>query len=258
MEGPKHVVGKVKFALVQALRFCTGRTAHRGSRGIALPFLDHGTRRGWGVSVTPRRYLPLEKPGIHCTGGWVGPRAGLDRCGKSRPPPWFDPRPVQPAASRYTDWAIRPTCRWQKLCKNILVTKSLNKLCLTIFYPYTEWHKKRELLKNPTKIEEIRKKKFIDRNWTITTCILRESNPNYQCLKITSCRWRPPPRMHSFTATTHFKSSRSFVSLRRILQSMQHTQGDTKERELLKCVVAVKECIRGGGRHLQDVIFKHW
>ena len=36
-----------------------------------------------------------------------------------------------------------------------------------------------------------------------------------------------------------------------------HTQGDTKERELLKCLVAVKECIRGGGRHLQDVIFKH-
>ena len=36
-----------------------------------------------------------------------------------------------------------------------------------------------------------------------------------------------------------------------------NTQGDTKERELLKCVVAVKECIRGGGRHLQDVIFKH-
>jgi hypothetical protein len=31
---------------VQALRLCTGRTAHRGSRGIALPFLDHGTRRG--------------------------------------------------------------------------------------------------------------------------------------------------------------------------------------------------------------------
>ena len=43
----------------------------------------------------------------------------------------------------------------------------------------------------------------------------------------------------------------------RILQNMQHTQGDTKERELLKFVVAVKECIRGGGRHLQDVIFKH-
>ena len=37
---------QVKCALVQALRLCTGRTAHRGSRGIALPFRDHGTRRG--------------------------------------------------------------------------------------------------------------------------------------------------------------------------------------------------------------------
>ena len=46
--------------LVQALRLCTSHTAHRGSRGIALPFLDHGTRRGWGVSFTPR---PLFTPG---------------------------------------------------------------------------------------------------------------------------------------------------------------------------------------------------
>jgi hypothetical protein len=40
--------GKVKVmcTLVQSLRLCTGRTAHRGSRGIALLFLDHGTRRG--------------------------------------------------------------------------------------------------------------------------------------------------------------------------------------------------------------------
>ena len=28
---------------------------------------------------------PRERPGTHCTGGWVGPRAGLDSCGKSRP-----------------------------------------------------------------------------------------------------------------------------------------------------------------------------
>jgi len=39
---------------------------------------------------------------------------------------------------------------------------------------------------------------------------------------------------------------------------MQHTQDDTKERALLKCVLAVKECTRGAGRHLQDAIFKHW
>jgi len=30
----------VKYTLVQALRLCTGRTAHRGSRGIALLFHD--------------------------------------------------------------------------------------------------------------------------------------------------------------------------------------------------------------------------
>ena len=49
-----------KGTLVQALRLSTGRTAHRGSRGIALLFLDHGTRRGWVVSSTPR---PLFTPG---------------------------------------------------------------------------------------------------------------------------------------------------------------------------------------------------
>ena len=37
---------KVKCTLVQALRLCVGRTAHRGSRGIALPFHVHGTKRG--------------------------------------------------------------------------------------------------------------------------------------------------------------------------------------------------------------------
>jgi len=37
---------KVKCTLVQALRLCTGRAALRGSRGIALLFLDHGTRGG--------------------------------------------------------------------------------------------------------------------------------------------------------------------------------------------------------------------
>jgi len=67
--------------------------------------MTNGTRRGWGVSVTPRPLYPRERPGTHCTGGWVGPRAGLDRCGKSRPPPGFDTRTVRPVASRYTDWA---------------------------------------------------------------------------------------------------------------------------------------------------------
>ena len=37
---------KVKVTLAQALRLCTGRMDHMGSRGIALPFHDHGTKRG--------------------------------------------------------------------------------------------------------------------------------------------------------------------------------------------------------------------
>ena len=54
---------KVKVTLVQALRLCTGCTAHRGSRGVALPFHDHGTRRGRGVSVTPRpQFTPGKDP----------------------------------------------------------------------------------------------------------------------------------------------------------------------------------------------------
>ena len=111
----KHISGtnskmvKVKCTLVQALRLCTGCTAHRGSRGIALLFHDHRTRRGWGVSVTPRPlFTPRERPSTHCTGEWVGPRTGLDRCGKSRPT-GIRSRTVQPVASHYTDWATRPT-----------------------------------------------------------------------------------------------------------------------------------------------------
>jgi len=95
---------KVKVTLVQALRLCTGRTTHRGSRGIALLFHDHGTRRGVrGQRHSPAALYPWERPGTHCTGGWMKPRAGLDRCRKSRPPPGFDPRTVQPLTSHYTD-----------------------------------------------------------------------------------------------------------------------------------------------------------
>jgi len=42
---------------------------------------NHGTRREYA----PAALYPPERPSTHCTGGWVGPRAGLDRCRKSRP-----------------------------------------------------------------------------------------------------------------------------------------------------------------------------
>ena len=46
MSGTYKGKGKGKVYPVQALRLCTGRTVHRGIRGIDLFFLDHGTRRG--------------------------------------------------------------------------------------------------------------------------------------------------------------------------------------------------------------------
>jgi hypothetical protein len=60
----------------------------------------------WVVSATPRPLYPRLRPGTHRIGGWVG------RCGRLRKisaPPGFDPRTVQPVASRYTDWATGPT-----------------------------------------------------------------------------------------------------------------------------------------------------
>ena len=68
------------------------------------------------VNATPRPLYAWERPGTHCIGGWVSPRAGLDGCGKSRPSPGFDPRAVQLVASGCTDWAIPNMSTWdQKL-----------------------------------------------------------------------------------------------------------------------------------------------
>ena len=70
-------------------------------------FFDLDTRWAWVVNASPRK----DPVSIHSTRSWVGCRAGLDECRKSRPPPGFDPLTVKPVASRYTDWAIpAPLC----------------------------------------------------------------------------------------------------------------------------------------------------
>jgi len=64
------------------------RTGHEGPKGkyrysstLSLtPTIDVV-----GGNATPRLLYPLERAGTHCIRGWVGPRAGLDGCGKSRP-----------------------------------------------------------------------------------------------------------------------------------------------------------------------------
>jgi len=63
-----------------------------------------------GQRHTSAALHPGKRHVTHCIGGLVGPRAGLDECGKFRPPPGFDPRTVQAVASRYTDCAIPAQC----------------------------------------------------------------------------------------------------------------------------------------------------
>jgi hypothetical protein len=59
------------------------------------------------MRVGGQRHAPAalprgNRPGTHCIGGWVGPMAGLDGYGKSRPLPEIDPRIFQPVQIRYT------------------------------------------------------------------------------------------------------------------------------------------------------------
>ena len=70
--------------------------AQRVGRGIDLLFHDLGTRRGVsGQQHTPAALYPRERPGTHCTGGWVGPRASLDGR-KISSPLGSDPEPSSP------------------------------------------------------------------------------------------------------------------------------------------------------------------
>jgi hypothetical protein len=68
----------IKFVLEQYTK------AQRGSRGIALLFLQPRRLMWWVVNATPRPLYPRERPCTPCIGSWVGPRAGLDGCGKTR------------------------------------------------------------------------------------------------------------------------------------------------------------------------------
>ena len=51
---------------------------------------------GWVVNATPRPLYRRERPSTHCVGGWVGPKAGVDGCGKSRPHRDSIPGPSSP------------------------------------------------------------------------------------------------------------------------------------------------------------------
>ena len=81
--------GKGKFLPI------TGHEGPEGEQKYILPsnsVLDGGE---WSMSRLGRFYLQ-ERPGTHCIGGWVGPRAGLYGCGKSHPHRDLIPGPSSP------------------------------------------------------------------------------------------------------------------------------------------------------------------
>jgi len=88
---------KAGCTLVQALRLCTGRTAHRVCGGLALLFLDHGTRKGWGVSVTAR---PLFTPG-------KDPVPTVQEAGWAPGPVWTGAENLTPTGIRSPDRPAR-------------------------------------------------------------------------------------------------------------------------------------------------------
>ena len=94
-------IGQVKCTLVQALRLRTGRTAHRWSRGIALPFLDHGTRRDEGSASRPGRSLTPRKTGYPLCRWLGGPQGRSGQVRKISPPlPTGIRSPDRPARSQ--------------------------------------------------------------------------------------------------------------------------------------------------------------
>ena len=69
----------VGFTLSQATK------ALRESRGIVLFYFRPAQEGVSDQCHAPAAPYPRERTGTHCTGGWVGLRAGLDGFGNSRP-----------------------------------------------------------------------------------------------------------------------------------------------------------------------------
>ena len=88
----------MNFTLEQATK------AQRGSGCIALLFLEPRRFRSGGWSMTHPGWLTVGKDSVPIVeeAGWA-PRPVWTDAENLAPPPGFDPRTVQPVASRYTD-----------------------------------------------------------------------------------------------------------------------------------------------------------
>jgi hypothetical protein len=79
------------------------RTVHEGPVWVwryssAISLTSALDWSGWSTP-RPDRLTLGKRPGTHFIKCWVGPRAGLDVCEKSRPSPGFDPRTFRPVVT---------------------------------------------------------------------------------------------------------------------------------------------------------------
>jgi hypothetical protein len=74
-------------ALLAFVFFCCPTTRHEGAWGESVAPTHSRTRHSMGMSGLRHApavlYPRVKDPGTHCTGGWMGPRAGLDTEEKS-------------------------------------------------------------------------------------------------------------------------------------------------------------------------------
>ena len=131
---------KVECTLVRALRLCRGHMAHSGSRGKALHFLDHGTRRGEGQCHAPAALYPPGKtryPFYRRLGGPQG-RSGREEYLVTT---GIRYRTAHPVVSHYTDWATRLTLVVFKRLNNTYATWDFSvKLITTLLAVYFSSH----------------------------------------------------------------------------------------------------------------------
>ena len=79
---------------------------------------------GEGSASRPGRYFPSGKTLYPLNTRLGGPQGRSGQVRKISPPPGFDPRTVQPVASRYTDYATRTT-RFMIISKYFLPESAL-------------------------------------------------------------------------------------------------------------------------------------
>jgi hypothetical protein len=97
------------------------------------PSLPTALEGGEGSASCPGRSLPPGKIWYHLYRRLGGPQSQSGQVRKILPPPGFNPRTIQPIASRYTDWATWPTeVTWQYLklntCSSVVYEVTLSYL----------------------------------------------------------------------------------------------------------------------------------